>query len=347
MELELDGDGSPTNEGKAAGGRARAQSLSRKRRSDIAKAGGEARWKDLPQAVCGAPEKPLRLGAIELQCYVLEDDTRVLTQAEFLVALGRHRKANVRNEGEERLPAILQGKAINPFISPELVEKSRPIIFRTTTGARASGYRAEVLPMVCEVYLKARDAGVLPRNQEHVAAQAELLIRALAHVGIIALVDEATGFQEFRARNGLARILEAFIAKELQPWVRTFPEEYYGEMFRLRGLNYPTETLKRPQYFGHLTNDIVYARLAPAVLEELKRITPKSDSGRRKHRLFQMLTSNVGYPKLKEHLGSVVAFMQTSADWDDFMNKLDRFKPRYGQTLSLPYLNSQDTGRGL
>ena len=52
----------------------------------------------------------------------------MLSQAEFLEALGRHRKANVRREGgEERVPTILQGKAINPFISKDILEKSRPI----------------------------------------------------------------------------------------------------------------------------------------------------------------------------------------------------------------------------
>ena len=66
------------------------------------------------------------------------------------------------------MPAILQGKAINPFISKEIYEKSKPISFRTIHGVRASGYVADLLPAVCEVYLKARDADVLPKNQEHV-----------------------------------------------------------------------------------------------------------------------------------------------------------------------------------
>jgi hypothetical protein len=57
--------------------------------------------------------------------------------------------------------------------------------------------------------------------------------------------------------------------------VQTFPADYYEELFRLRGLEYPTTAVKRPQYFGVLTNDIVYKRLAPGVLDELKRVTPK------------------------------------------------------------------------
>jgi len=185
------------DEAKARGGHARAIALSSSDRSAIAKKAALARWKsDVPEAMYGSPDRPIVLGGRELQCFVLDDETRVLTQATFLEALGRHRKANVRNEGgEERLPAILQGKAINPFIEKDLIEKSRPIQFRLSTGGLASGYRAEILPMVCEVYLRARDANALPANQKHVAVQAEILMRALAHVGIIALVDEATGYQ--------------------------------------------------------------------------------------------------------------------------------------------------------
>jgi aryl carrier-like protein len=224
---------------------------------------------------------------------------------------------------------------------------SQPIAFRTPQGVRASGYRAEVLPEVCEVWLKARDAGVLQKQQQHIAAQADILIRGLASVGIIALVDEATGYQELRAKDALARILEAFIDKELQAWIQTFPADFYGEMFRLRELDFPTDTVQRPRYFGHLTNDIVYKRLAPGVLEQLKRITPKGSAGRRKHKFFQRLTSNVGYPKLREHLGSVVAIMKLSSTWEDFMMKLDRIHPRYGDTLSLDLEYEDDNGRGL
>jgi P63C domain len=98
-----------------------------------------------------------------------------------------------------------------------------------------------------------------------IAQQCEILVRGFARVSIIALVDEATGFQRDRAKNALAQILEAFVAKELQPRIKTFPDDYYAQLFRLRGLEYPNDSVKRPQYFGTLTNDIVYKRLAPGV----------------------------------------------------------------------------------
>jgi len=98
--------------------------------------------------------------------------------------------------------------------------------------------------------------------------------------------------------------------------------------------------------FQRYTNDIVYRRLAPGVLEELKRVQIRDDEGRPKHKLFQRLTANTGYPKLQEHLGSVVTIMKLSRDWADFRDKLDRIHPRYGEMMRLPFDEEADTGKG-
>lgn len=318
--------------GAAKGGRAAAASMTPEERAERAVKAAEARWAKtrIPTATHGSPDHPLKIGDTEIQAYVLDDGTRVLTQADFQVAMGKHRKANVRREGgEEQLPAILQGKSINPFIEKDLIEKSRPIKFRTPHGVVASGYRAEILPMVCETYLKARDAGALPKNLAHVAKKAEALIRGLAHVGIIALVDEATGYQYDRPRKQLEEILEKFIAKELVKWIKTFPDEFYEELFRLRGWKYSERPTKRPVLVGKLTLNLVYQRIAPGVLKELKKLTPRTPRGRHKHKLFQRLTEDVGHPKLREHLASVIALMKSSDDWADFYRRLERALPKY------------------
>jgi len=196
--------------------------------------------------------------------------------------------------------------------------------------------------------LEARRAGELQKQQEHIAVQCEILLRGFARVGIIALIDEATGYQRDRTRDSLARILEAFIAKELQPWVRTFPAEYYQEMFRLRGLEYKADSVKRPPYFGHLTNDIVYDRLAPEVLEQLKLRIPRNEAGRPTAKFSQMLTRNTGYPKLREHLDAVVATMRLSSGWHDFKAKLDRNYKRYsGPTQTAFDFGDDDEGKGI
>ena len=252
----------------------------------------------------------------------------------------------------QKLPRFLGQKALESFLTNDLTAGiEHPIRFTPPHGGNpVLGFPAAVLPEICNLWLRAREAGAL-KNERHLATaqRAEILTRGLAHIGIIALVDEATGYQVTRASDALARILEAFVAKELQAWIQTFPTDYYAQMFRLRGLEFPSSSVKRPQYFGLLTNNVVYDRLAPGVLNELKRVTPRNEDGRPKAKYFQSLTTNLGYPKLKEHLGAVVALMRISKSWEGFMDLLNTHYPRYGDTGLLPmdYDQKKDDGKGL
>src|SRR5262249_10562434 len=148
----------------------------------------------------------------------------------------------------------------------------------------------------------------------------------------IALVDEATGYQEIRERDALAKILERFVAKELRPWVKTFPAEFYREIFRLNGWEY-AENRGRPGVIGHWTNNLIYKRLAPRVWDELNRISPRDNRGRLKNKLFQRLTDEIGHPKLREHLMGIVMLMKYSPNWKTFMDRLDREFPQWGTTM--------------
>jgi hypothetical protein len=346
-----------TNEptGRAKGGHARMKSMTREQRQAQAKRAADARWKrsSVLRATHGSPDHPLKIGDAEIDCYVLEDETRVITQRSMIKSIGLTR-GGVRGDYEvERAGAELPRFAtqiwIKPHISKELeLALKSPILFRIPS-ALAYGYPATILADICDAILKARDEGDTGVRQSGIVRQADLLVRGFARVGIVALVDEATGYQRDRAKDALAKILEAFIAKELQAWVQTFPAEFYEQLFRLRGLDFPTASVKRPKYFGLLTNDLVYKRLAPGVLAELKRVTPRNEEGRTTARYFQSLTSNIGYPKLKEHLGAVVALMKISKTWDGFMNLLDEHYPRFGDTVMLPldYDQGRDDGIGL
>jgi hypothetical protein len=112
---------------------------------------------------------------------------------------------------------------------------------------------------------------------------------------------------------------------------------------------FSTDSVRRPQYFGVLTNDIVYKRLEAGVLTELRRVTPRNEEGRPTAKYFQSLTKNVGYPTLKEHLSAVVAYMKISKSWNQFMNLLDQHYLKQGETPLLPmdYDGSKDSGTGL
>jgi len=301
--------------------------------------------KDKPlKVIAGAPDRPLVIGSIEIPCYVLEDETRVLSQRGMFIGMGTSRGGNT-NEGSggAQMPRFARSKAIKPFISKDLtVALDSPILFRLLRGGPpAYGYSAIILPDFCNAVLEARKAGALQRQQEHIAERCELLIRGLATVGIVALIDEVTGYQEIRAENALAKILEEFIAKELQSWTKTFPLEFYQEIYRLKGWDWPAlaegKKPPTPQIIGHYTNGIVYDRLAPGVLQELRKRNPKLPTGLRKDHHHQWFTPDLGHPKLKEHLAAVTALMRSSNTWDEFLRRLKRALPTTGEQADIPF----------
>ena len=273
-ECEVGGQATKVT-GRAAGGQARAKALSPERRKEISMAAAKAKAeiKLLPKATHGSADHPLRIGDIEIPCYVLEDGTRVLTQRGFREGLGMSQGSS--RTGDARHIALLESEGVKAHLNNDLLLLLKnPIKFQNPRGGGiAFGYPATVLADYCESILAARRAGTLPGRQSQVAEKCEILVRGFARVGIIALVDEATGYQKDRAKDALAQILEAFVAKELQPYMKTFPADYYEQLFRLYGLQYPPVGNKswRPGFLGNVTNEVVYRRLAPDLLPELKK----------------------------------------------------------------------------
>lgn len=355
--------------GKSRSGRARMASMNVEERREFSKRGTASRWDVDPNQTVYEPEAwgelPIAGHSVPCAVLVIEGEViRVVSERGLIKSFGGKRGGShwLRMKGDAsiaNLPAIISAANLREFISDELHEglgKRYQYKIPGRNGMIAHGLRGELYPMICDVFLKARDKGKLvptpagtKQGQEDLARSADIMMRALAHTGIIALIDEVTGYQSQRPPDALTKILEAFIAKELQPYVRTFPSDFYEHLFRLRGLNYQTDSVERPLYFGCLTNDIVYKRLAPGVLAELKKITLRNDVGRPKHKYFQRLTQNLGYPKLREHLGGVIDIMKLSSDYGDFLHKLDRLHPRYGQIYLLPmdFDPSKDSGKGL
>ena len=326
--------------GKARGGKAAAEKMTPEERK-LRSAKGNLAKKERAALPTATHIGELKIGNITLPCAVLPDGTRVISQGGISTAFGpvtggyQSRKKGGEDDSGD-LPPFLTALSLKPFIDKELrTLVTEPLKYNDPRGGPVRlGLNAGLLPKVCEIWLRARDANALTKIQIPVSERADILMRGLAHVGIISLVDEATGFQRDRERDSLAKILEAFVAKELQPYVRTFPPEYYEHLFRLYGLQYPPVGNKswRPSFFGHVTNEVVYNRLAPNLLPELKKAANKAE---RKSKLHSWLTQDIGHPKLKEHLASLISVMKLSKSAKDFLANVNIVHPRYGKTLPL------------
>ncbi|MFS0700272.1 P63C domain-containing protein [Cellulomonas sp. 179-A 4D5 NHS] len=313
--------------GASEGGKARARRLTPEQRSEIARRAAETRW--VGKARRASHSGALIIGDNRIECAVLDDGTRVLSQGTMLEALGRAKSMGRRGDSEDvkRAP-FLSANNLDQFITPELLEKLTPVTYKMPNNRFASvGYRAEALPDVCEVYLKARQAGVLQDKQKPAAESAEVLIRGLAKVGIIALVDEATGYQEQRSRDELRRLLEQYVDESFRPWARMFPDAFFSELYRLYGWQWVPGNNAGPRYVGKFINRYVYDHLPEGVSDELRRVNPKLPSGHRARKHHQHLTVDTGNVHLDRQITAVTTLMQVSHD-------LEEFKELFGRRFS-------------
>lgn len=334
-----------------AGGKARAEKLSPEQRSLIASEAAKSRWANRIEPT---PEMPrvlegysnvLNLDGTKLPCAVIEGPDgiqRVLSETGITQAiLGTRSGASKRlkkaafDEGA-LLPLFVAPSQLKEFITNDLLEGPlKPIDY--VDGERVvRGYDASILVAVCGVWLKARAQGKLQKQQLAKAQQAEALTLALADLGIVALIDEATGYQDDRARDALAKIFSTFLAKERQKWTQTFPLDFYREIYRLRGWKFEPWNTKRPSVVASWTDDFVYDRLAPGLTEELRTKNPVADTGRRSHKHHQWFNTDKGHPKLKEHIAGVIALLRAADNWESFKRGLNRAYPKFGETIQMP-----------
>jgi hypothetical protein len=274
------------------------------------------------------------VGSLDLECYVLEDGRRVFHKRGMAKALG------MKSGGGNVFMRAMQRKGLGSELPDSLREKiDNPINFKPLTQDLAHGYEAEVLVDVCKAIVKAAQADKLSPSQASLAAQAKILLNAFAKVGVTALIDEATGYQQIRDPNALRILVQQYVEQEKLEWEKQFPDEYYDELNRIYGSKKLTITSSgaviqnRPQHFAKFTRAYVYHPLENgAVLEELDRVNPKIDSkGTRRARFHQHLTLGYGLEKLKRQVQEVLTIVKISDNVSQF-KKL--FKKRFPDAIT-------------
>ncbi|EPG6562598.1 P63C domain-containing protein [Morganella morganii] len=286
-------------------------------------------------AIVRSAPMPTHTGALAtgLSCAVLPDGRRVVSMqgasglAEtFGVSVGSKMPRWVPGGESGQLPYVLQANEIQPYIPLELRQQiSEPIVYKNTGAGVSYGVDVTLLPAICEAWIEAdRDGALRLKHHVNTAIKANALYKALARVGAVALVDEATGYQKERERDALAKLLEEFIAKEMRPWVSTYPADFFEELCRLRKVPFKAN-MRKPQYFGYLVNNITYDRMAPDLREVLKAERAKAKkSGAKMH---QFLSEGTGYGMLQKRLTGITTLMKACDEYDDFITLLDKVHP--------------------
>ncbi len=293
-----------------------------------------------PPLIMATHKGILPIGGLQLECYVLEDGRRVFHKRGMAKAMG------LKSEGGNAFMKTLSGKTLGSAISDELREKvENPIVFNPLGPDPAHGFEAEVLVDVCKAIVRADEAGNLTKAQEPMALQAMAIISALAKIGIVSLIDEATGYQTQRSPDALRLLVQAYIEQEKREWEKEFPDDFYITLNKVyRSEAYVKRAggatvINKPQHFGNFTNKFVYGPLEHGeVLKELQRLNPKVDAkGTRKERLHQFLNKGYGLEKLRSQRQEVLTILKLADDIDDFRRLYEkRFGPLDGQLSLFP-----------
>jgi hypothetical protein len=278
-------------------------------------------------------EGEIKLGDYSISCYVLDDGRRILSGRGMQNALKMvddpSDTENTYRPGGARLGRYLSQKTLEPYLYKDRERGHYDPITCYKGKTKINGFEYTILMDICDAFLEARSEIPLLDRQQIIADQCEILVRGFARIGLVALIDEATGYQYERERDELQRIIEKYVSEELRAWQKTFPDIYYKEIFRLKGWDFTVSGIKkRPSVVGTWTNKFIYEQLPEGVLEELKSKTPKSESGNYTARFFQSLTDDLGSPHLTLQLNSIITLLEVSDTWEEFISRFNKLRDR-------------------
>lgn len=267
---------------------------------------------DLPKAT---HQGQMPVGNLLLDCYVLADGRRVFHKRGMAKALG------MVSAGGNAFMKTMSRKGLGSALPEKLREQiANPINFKPLTQDLAHGYDADILVNVAKAIVAADKAGLLTKAQQKLAIQAQVLINAFAKVGVVALIDEATGYQQIRNPEALRLLVQQYVDEEMRQWEKEFPDAFYDEINRMYGNKALKQTKtgivvqNRPQHIAGFTRSYVYEPLENGeVLKELDRVNPVVDKkGTRKHRFHQHLKAGFGIEKLRRQVQEILTLVSVS-----------------------------------
>lgn len=254
------------------------------------------------------------LGGAELDCYVLDDETRVISSGSTTKAIANVERGSLQD--------YIGQKALSPFIDKDKVLQETIKFSIPGTQWVAIGITTEHFELICRGYVQALYQGAaLTDRQREIAIKCAVLTSGLTRTGLDALVDEATGYQYERAEDALQVKLRAFISDELRAWEKTFPDELWEEFGRLTGWKTPLQT--RPKWWGKLVTELIYDTLDEDVAKYLKENKPPPGA-----KWHSQLTEDVGIRQLVSRCYEVIGMSKTC---DDIHELRQRVAQHYGK----------------
>lgn len=293
-------------------------------RKEICRKAIQERWHPtIPKAT---HEGVIFIGDQTLECDVLPDGRRILRHRAFTKAMGKSKSSgqDMERSKELKIPVFVCANNLRPYLGKEFLERSTQIIYKSKDGRRVIGYEANLLTEACKVYVKADDDKVLQNQQIPIANVCRSILYSLASVGIVALIDEATGYQEARAIDELQKILDKYISEELRAWTQKFPNEFFKQVYRIYGWNWPKLGKNHPRCMAGFINKYIYGRLPPGILEALKNKNPPNENGNRKYRHHQWIGQDFGDENLNKQIVQIISYLKICDNVKELDNILEK-----------------------
>src|SRR5579863_1691583 len=346
------------------GGKARMEMMSPEERTELARSAARERWRKLRERVPGgenasspAEYEPividntkvpvakwpgiLRISEVEIPCYVLDDGRRVITRNAATAVL-------TDGKGGGNLESYLIVEGLRGFLPPSFTDQMIDIFVPGVSQSpqtRTMGISAEAYIEICRAYVAAHEANALKtERQKVIALKAAMFLAACAKVGLIAMIDEATGYQYERASDALQFKLKLFLAEEMRKWEKTFHDQLWEQFGRLT--NWTGSIHSRPKYWGNLVMELIYEYLDADVAQWLRENAPKPMKGQNYH---QWMSQQYGLKKLIEHIWKIIGIASTCQTLDELRRKLHKI---YGKQAAFHFAvrivkKSEESGQEL
>lgn len=249
----------------------------------------------------------------DVPCYVLDDGQRVFRLFNLTKALrgkehGKFANYLAASNIVEYLPERLR-----PLTDNNNDRVPQGIIEFTFNGQIEKGYNSEDFMDVCTAFVEANMDGVnLSDAQKEILFNANKFILACAKVGIVALIDEATGYQYEREFDALQLKLQYFLTDSLREWEKTFPDDLWEEFGRLT--NWKGSLTQRPKYWGKLVNEFIYDCMDRDLANYLRENKPPKYTGVKYH---QWLNENYGVKELTQHIWKIIGMSKSCESIED------------------------------
>lgn len=248
----------------------------------------------MQKAIFGSLSQKLELQNFELDCYVLDDLTRVVGKLKFEKILGLDSKSKTG-----LYDFLLSLNKYIPVPDALLKKVSSPIFFKILSNDETvnaeSGYPSGVMLEVCLILLKAKGEGYLAVNQLKIGKNSEKILKFLNNKNINCLIDTASGFNFFKEKT--KENFKNYLLKQKDDpafeWVTTFTDEFYEGIFVFTQTNWQ-EFRKNPIKLADFVYNTIFMRIDDKTLEVIRATKPKRSYVNKNGFLL-----NREYPKLQ------------------------------------------------